>query len=90
MEKIEKAAIKFYETKYNCWIIFTGQRHADILWNMFNMDCNYDKKSAVQGFLTNKDRFVNRYEAKEIAIAANQLIVPEEETYAELFSEDVW
>ena len=54
------------------------------------MDCNYDKKSAIQGFLTNKDRFVDRYEAKEIAIAANQLIVPEEETYTELFSEDVW
>ena len=50
----------------------------------------YLKSTATQGFLTNDNRFVDRYEAKKIAVTANQLIVPEKDTYAELYSEDVW
>jgi hypothetical protein len=43
-------------------------------------------KEVVQGFLTNKDRFVDRYEAAKIALASGQIKEPKEL----LFSEDVW
>lgn len=69
-------------------LVFTAKRHLDI-WEKFHFD-NIKYKSMTDGFWTNKDRFVNRVEAKKIAVAANQLIVPIEETYPALFSEDVW
>lgn len=43
-------------------------------------------KEEVQGFLTNKDRFVNREEAAQIALASGQIKEPKKR----LFSEDVW
>jgi hypothetical protein len=43
-------------------------------------------KEEVQGFLTNKDRFVDRYEAAQIALASGQIKEPKKR----LFSEDVW
>ena len=49
-----------------------------------------DNVRITEGFWTDTDNFVDRYTAKEIAVAANQLIVPIEETYLELYSEDVW
>lgn len=72
------------------WQISTGRRHADCFYWMKQHDITYNKETARQGFLTNTNRFVDRYEAKDIAVAANQLIVPLEETYAQLYSEDVW
>ena len=90
MEKLVTSAIKFYTIDNEYPIIMTGKRHADILYAMGKSNIQYLKSRSVQGFLTDTDRFVDRYEAKRIAIAANQLIVPEKDTYAELFSEDVW
>lgn len=43
-------------------------------------------REEVQGFLTNKDRFVDRNEAAKIAFASGQIKKPVER----LFSEDVW
>jgi len=43
-------------------------------------------KEEVQGFLTNKDRFVDRYEAAQIALVSGQIKEPKDR----LFSEDVW
>lgn len=90
MEKLVASAIKFYTADSDYPIIMTGKRHADILYSMWKSNILYLKSRAIQGFLTDTDRFVDRYEAKKIAVAANQLIVPEKDTYAELFSEDVW
>ena len=90
MEMIVSAAVYFYEKDSKYPKIFTGKRHANIFEDMYNKHIDYDKSTHVQGFLTSYYRFVDRYEAKRIAVAANQLIVPEEKTYAELFSEDVW
>ena len=90
MEKLIASAIKFYDKdSHNC-IIMTGIRHASVLYDMYKLGIKYDKQKTIQGFITSENRFVDRYEAKQIAIKANQLIVPEEETYSELFSEDVW
>lgn len=94
MEKLVASAIKFYivddDEQDEYPTIMTDCRHADIFHKMWALQINYDKETHVQGFWTSENRFVDRYEAKKIAVAANQLIVPEEDTGAELFSEDVW
>lgn len=90
MEKLIASAIKFFNKETQEWIVMTGVRHADILHDMYTLKIDYDKNAYYQGFITNAGEFVNRYEAKYIAIAANQLIMPIENTYAELFSEDMW
>lgn len=90
MQKLIASAIKFYNKETQEWIVMTGVRHADILHDMYILKIQYDKNAYYQGFLTNDGQFVNRYEAKEIAFKSGQIIVPIEETYAELFSEDVW
>lgn len=42
-----------------------------------------------QGFVTSTGRFVDRYAAKTIAVAANQQ-VPGHHNLPQLYSEDVW
>ena len=90
MERVIASAIKFLNPETRQWITMTGIRHADILYDMHRLNIKYNKDFYQQGFITNDGIFVDRYEAKEIAINANQLIVPLSETYRELFSEDVW
>ena len=60
-----------------------------------NMHIYYDRQAAVQGFLTDNNTFVDRYEAFKIARAAGQLLPEAKEEYKDkiitrLFSEDVW
>lgn len=88
-EKVVAAAIKFYSNDSpNFPTIMTARRHVDIQERLnYTNIYTYDE---VEGFWTSHNRFVDRYEAKEIAVAANQLIVPIEETYNALYSEDVW
>ena len=90
MERIVAAAIKAYTDEDTYPFIYTGKRHADIFEQMYKLGIKYNKNKSIQGFLTDTWRFVDRYEAKRIAVKANQLIVPIEETYDELFSEDLW
>lgn len=71
-------------------LIFTAKRHVNIYEMLRDWNIHYDKNECVEGFLTDTDQFVDRIEAKKIAVAANQLIVPLEETYPALYSEDVW
>ena len=85
-EKVMAAACKVL-TEDNV-LIFTAKRHVDVREKLYLNNIKY--KNIIDGFWTNKDRFVNRVEAKKIAVTANQLIVPIEETYPELYSEDVW
>lgn len=88
--KIIASAIKFYLTGSPEYpMIMTGKRHGDIFARMFNMGINYEKKTAIQGFLTNTNRFVNRKEAKQIAIE-NNLLLDSASSGEELFSEDIW
>lgn len=89
-EYLVAAAIKFRMLDDLHDTVMTDTRHTNIFKKMYMLHIQYDKSSAIQGFWTSNSRFVDRYEAKAIAVAANQLIVPAEETLAELFSEDVW
>ena len=88
-ETIEFAAIKFCRWGDSFPIIMTSMRHHEILWLMNEMGIKYRKDDAsyVQGFWTNRDRFVTREEAMEIAIKSGQ-IKPSSRNY--LISEDLW
>ena len=88
MEKVVAAAIMVWIKDNDFPQIITAKRHADAFELVHKSNVLITK--AIHGFLTDQNRFVDRYEAKDIAVAANQLIVPIEETYNELYSEDVW
>ena len=84
---IVSSAIKFRETADSpYWHIICGKRHCDCFGTMFNHRIAYDKPSHVQGFLTDTNQFVDRYEAAEIAFNAKQISEP----LSILYSEDVW
>ena len=88
IEKIVSAAIKFkIIPNEKCFHILCAKRHADILEYMFNHHIEYDKNTAVQGFMTNEDRFVDRYEAAIIAFTASQI---DDKSINILYSEDIW
>ena len=93
--KVVFAAIKFYIKGDIYPTIMCGKRHCNVLEKMYNLHIEYDKQAAVQGFLTDNNTFVDRYEAFEIACAADQLLPEAKEEYkdkiiTQLFSEDVW
>jgi len=68
-------------------IVLCGRRHHNIIYN-FNalVFGKLKSKDENQGFLTSKDRFVDRKEAGEIAFAAKQIPEPTKC----LFSEDLY
>lgn len=88
METIEFAAIKYrlkneMETKY-----VTGYTHADcIKWfSCYGIYTRYrDMNIEMSGFMTDSGRFVDRTEAKQIALNAGQ--IDKNYTYSELYSE---
>ena len=96
MEKLVCSAIKFQIIGDDYFQIMCGKRHPDVFQKMFQLGIQYDKKTHVQGFLTNKDRFVDRYEAVNIEKNANQLSAEfieqlgKKKHIQELYSEDVW
>ena len=88
-EKVKAAALKFNLTNTDHAYVMIGTRHAELFERLIGVP-DVIKTSIVEGFVTDTDRFVDRIEAKRIAVAANQLIVPIEDTYDALYSEDVW
>lgn len=73
-------------------IVFAGRNHMQCMYQMILMTGKRDAEAGrkVGGFLTNKNRFVKRKKAREIAINAGQ--VKEGDTYSKhlLYSEDLF
>lgn len=69
-------------------IVFSGWRHPNCLYQMVAITGlkNHEAGESVQGFLTNKNRFVDREEAAIIAANAQQI----RERKETLFSEDLY
>lgn len=68
--------------------IIGGWRHHSIIATATILNC-IDKSNHIQGFLTSKNRFLNRKEAKELVLQTGQPISPH--TYSnDLFSEDLY
>ena len=89
MAKLVAAAIKFYPKDSEYPVIVSGKRHCDCLEWMFKHQVEYDKMTQEQGFLTEENLFVDRYEA--MYLAHNQVLSPElYKPGRPLFSEDVW
>ena len=66
-------------------IVVCGLRHCNCLLIAWQLDPE-KKAKRVQGFLTNKNRFVERVEGAEIAFKAKQI----SEIKKRLFSEDLY
>lgn len=78
-------------------IVFCGWRHANCIYAKCALTGLRDAESGaqIQGFLTNKNRFVDRFEGKRIALAADQIIERKNGYFntnpeSRLFSEDLW
>lgn len=72
-------------------VVLCGQRHGLIIAqiNALTGKRHYEFGESIQGFLTSKNRFLNREEAAILAISCGQI---EELQYSskELFSEDLY
>ena len=84
--RIVSSAIKFTLFNDDYPIIMTAKRHCDVLEKMFNLKLNYNRNTMIQGFLTDDDTFVDRFEAASIAYNANQI----DNEIITLYSEDIW
>jgi hypothetical protein len=78
-------------------VVVLGHRHADIIRNVGNLlgkrTVENGKDSVgeyTQGFLTNKDRFVDRKEGAEIAWRENQILDKGRSNPNYLYSEDIY
>ena len=78
---------------YNCdrGLVFCGWRHAQCMYSMISITGKRQSEAGeeIQGFLTNKNRFVDRREALEIAKQANQLN-NRTDCRVQLYSEDLY
>jgi hypothetical protein len=92
LERIERAAIWHRGRVYS---VARPGRHHDVIRSMADAGFGPEAMSH-QGFVTDAGRFVDRREAMQIAVAADQLIpleqdgVPMKRTSPVLYSEDVW
>ena len=105
MTKIVASAIKFYPKDSEYPVVVCGKRHCNCIEWMWKHQADYDKKTMVQGFVTEDHVFLDRYEAAEHAWANKQML-PESDTFQKmkrdtltyggiahsfpLFSEDLW
>lgn len=69
-----------------CWALPRPARHHDVIARI--SPCGFVGRCAVQGFRTNRGRFVGREEAARVALAAGQIAgLPDT---GHLFTEDLW
>jgi hypothetical protein len=94
---ITSACVRFYTNDNNPQYANTMfdipcHRHADAFYiiSQFINPEDIDKTKTEQGFLTHDNKFLNRYEAMEHAIACCQLPIEVGYACAELYSEDLW
>ena len=98
MPKLVSAAIKFKPRGCDYFQIMCGKRHCDVLEMMYKLGIEYEKLSATQGFLTEEDQFLDRYDSALAAYYSGQLPrdnpswkkIASGEMAVPLFSEDVW
>ena len=81
-ELIIHAAVKAAD----CDLIIFGKCHADCFAKAHHLDLPLSKKAEDQGFLTNRNKFLNRRNAAILAFKNGQI---KKETSI-LFSEDIW
>ena len=89
--KIVSSAIKFQIPGTDYFHILCGKRHCDIFNLMYSLGITYDKNTYESGFMTDRNKFVDRRTAKIIAQSAGQIIRNSAgPSSKELYSEDLW
>lgn len=91
-ERSEKERIIGSTIVHPSGVIFVGlapTRHFDVIRIMDHQGMAGMENTSEQGFLTNRGRHVNRFEAYVIA-TRNQQLLKVSKTPGELYSEDVW
>lgn len=91
LQKEEVLRIRgFSPYNVDCGVVFSGWRHGNCLYQAVGITGkpDYEIGEEIQGFLTNKNRFVDRKEAMIIARRENQVIT--QTTSDTLFSEDLY
>lgn len=86
----QKEEIKHAAVKAVGGFICIGKCHADCIYQGYNMGLKMSGRSAAQGFMTSKGRFVKRDEAAKIAKLAKQIIKDGRRKVTHLLSEDIW
>ena len=73
-------------------VVICGWRHANCIYTKVAITglADHETGDNVQGFLTDKNRFVDREEAAKIALRQNQIIDINRFNGIELFSEDIY
>lgn len=73
-------------------VVICGWRHANCIYTKVAITglADHETGDNVQGFLTNKNRFVDREEAAIIALRQNQIIDMHRFNGIDLFSEDIY
>lgn len=84
MEKIIESALKYPDQT-----IYTGKRHSDCFQKAIESSQHSIQENPTQGFITNQGRFVDRKEARKIAIESHQCSIKTIKPN-ELLSEDLW
>ena len=88
---ITEAAVKIFDKRQEKEVIIPVHRHWNAFWILGELGYKngIDYEILEQGFINNKDEFLDRVKAKKEAIACNQII--SKDSYSEqLFSEDLW
>ena len=93
-EKIICAAIYYNDytkhhhqpTNINTGFVICGYRHCSILSAAYAL-CASKQLEKVEGFLTNRNRFLDRADAKIVAMQSGQI---RETKFNELYSEDLY
>lgn len=89
--EIVSSAIKFQITGSDYFHILCGKRHCDIFNLMRSLGITYNKQTYESGFMTDRNKFVDRKTAKIIAIHSGQIIRHSAGIHSkELYSEDLW
>lgn len=81
LEVICHAAVKSKDGE-----IFIGKHHAECFHKGFDKKIKMSSKADDQGFVTNRNRFVDRQEGAKIALDSGQI----DRKTTILFSEDLW
>lgn len=87
IERIDMAAIEYNGV---VWRLFPPNRHHNIIRLMACRPDHCASHTTRQGFYTTAERFVDRREAYEIALRANQIVAFGGSRRPMLFSEDLW
>ena len=85
IEKVDIVALRYGA---RIWSLPRPARHGHVIKHMDEQGLCEEARLSEQGFLTNKNRFVNRNEGAQFALAAKQ--IDELRWPPRLYSEDLW